>query len=194
MHECAVVCLNSNFTVMLQLNNSITFGSNNFSRCTAVFSGAIYSSSEAIEVYFSLCSFVENKVTGEKRNHHFYGGNSLFLTGQNCQMLNCSFMKNKGSGCAIKLHKKIDENKMMYGHLLSEKVDVIQIIECSFEMNPDSSSSIYYLSDKSGSKVEMIDCEFIGQLSNHKISPNLIMNEEININPRLCPLYLLFTI
>lgn len=41
--------------------------------------------------------------TGEKKNDPFYGSHSLFLTVQNCRVINCSFKKNKGFGGAVNL-------------------------------------------------------------------------------------------
>ena len=74
--------------------------------------------------------------TEEKKNDPFYGSHSLFLTVQNCRVINCSFKKNKGFGGAVNLSCSTNLKKKKYrkdDRLLSKKV-----------RNLASDSAIYY--------------------------------------------------
>lgn len=147
------------------LVNHVTFINLTFTKCEALFGGAIYiySSEKTNNVTFTNCTFVSNKAIykyGEKR---FFGGSAVFLTSQQCFVYNCQFIKNIGKGAAFKIHLKFDDN--LNSNLLNENIkSELVISSCSFEKNDESKSAIYLINENEGNNVKIQDCDFKGNL------------------------------
>ena len=96
------------------------------------------------QVRFRFCGFVESRATAPKQSSSLFSGDELFLTVKTSYIINSTFKKkkNKGSFGAVKFYNVFDTNYRNVDHL-SEKIDfVIQVIDCTFEYNSESTDYI----------------------------------------------------
>ena len=167
----------------MNIENNVTFIDVLFLRCKAAYGGAVflYSNSDININYFLRCKFLSNEAYAKKsvsnENKNLYGGGAIYATTQSLLVENCSFHHNKGSG--VKICNLLNEEKSK--HLLEKSVSSFYIIGCEFEKDVKSKSSISYVDQSIGNKLEIKNCEFKGKIKkgSHYIEGMLLEKESI---------------
>ena len=163
-----------------------------FRECRANFGAAVYifSPSETSPVQITSCIFDSNQLTSSSSSR-LTGGSALYLTCKNADIVDCSFMRNKGRGGAVKISD--DFTKLPEGLKLLQKVTnytqgSIVISGCSFEIDENSDSSLYYNNERQSTKIQVKDCSFEGKLGKdaHYIDGQSYDNERPGLFIRSC--------
>ena len=176
------------------LEHNITFDACLFTGCKAVFGGAcyIYCSSDVNDVTITGCTFSSNVAYKRNSNNDgsmLYGGSSLFLTVRNSFIGKSNFVSNKGPGGSIKIYNKYDEETSKVSSLeFRSKERINMISDCHFENEEKSETSIFYVNDKDGSKIELNQCTFKGKLGkdSYYIIGELLAKDAPKIHIKSC--------
>ncbi|KAK8881415.1 hypothetical protein M9Y10_004151 [Tritrichomonas musculus] len=176
----------------IYLSNELNYTNNNvnlekliFTKCKAKYGGAIYihSTSYLNTVTISKCEFNGNTATSSSKDDNF-GGSAIYLHVSAGLLIANKFRYNVGVGGSVKIINILNGgNNAM---LLDNYEASIVISKCSFEIQSDSDCSLFYVSGKHGSLVELNDSNFSGSLSSgshyingmvvDKEAPKLVVN------------------
>ena len=174
------------------IKNEVNLKNLDISECKAQYGGAIYIYSHFESNVVSIVSskFTENVALAGVSDEHLFGGSAIYLTAHNGTIKRCKFNNNQGEGGSVKLYnhfENLDQNALKYLNKeeLREKVGNLVISECQFNVDQSSSNALFYLKGKKGANLELVDCEFNGNLAlgshyiegecKEKNSPNLIV-------------------
>lgn len=134
------------------INQPVLLKDITFTSCKAAYGGAIYiySISESA-ISIDSCKFINNNVYSKGSSEsELFGGCSLYLTVKNGDVKGCTFFnKQKLNSGIIKVTENFDvdpEELMLLHQYKFERLNSIEITECSFEII--SNSSLVYVVDK----------------------------------------------
>lgn len=170
----------------LDMQNKATFIDLMFLRCKASYGGAvfIYTTTDLFDISFTRCKFESNEALkhspSNNEDKYFYGGNAVFLIAKKSDVINCSFVNNKGAGGSIKIYNKYEGNRKI--EQLEENENTFSILGCLFE-EANSKGAINFIQDKSGNNLDIIDCQFKGNLKKgfHYIDGKMLNKEKLRI-------------
>lgn len=186
--NCGLLCNDTNFVDCVSsgggggaiyidnsfdIENNATFKYCSFTRCKALYGGAIFVSAQSQE--FSIivrgCLFSSNEVTlkNPSNNKNLFGGQALYVMSNNFDVSNTTFSLNKGKGGAVKIYSNIEAKSLIIQSEANIKESSILFIGCIFEQLEDSKSSIDYVESKSSNRIEIVDCIFKGKLKKELI-------------------------
>ena len=177
------IYVNNSFNMI----NNVTFGNVVFLRCKDLAGGAVfvYEKSTLYNVSFVECNFTYNEALTTRPiisdKNFMFGGSALFLFCRQSIVFNCTFILNKGSNGSIKIHGKFDDNSGLI--TLNENEKLISIHSCKFEKDKNSDSSIYYVNKNDRNSIEVMNCNFKGELKNktHYIDTQLQNKKKLQI-------------
>ena len=163
-----------------------------FKGCSATFGSAvyIYSPIESCTVEVKSCIFDSNKIIPPSTSK--LTGGALYITAKSADVSDCSFKSNKGRGGALKITDDFDilpENlRMLQGISHNYSRGSVVVSRCSFEIDRNSDSSLFYENERRLIKVEINDCSFTGKLQKgaHYISGKSVTRENPYISIRSC--------
>lgn len=149
---------------------SITIINLSFAECSAIYGGAvfIYSPSKDSPISIKSCNFTENVARGTTNTNNLYGGSALYLVCVSSEIVDCKFNHNKGKGGAVKItddFANVPKGLRILQYESNATVGSIEIKGCTFEIEKNSDCSLYYSNNKQISKVNLIDCNFAGDLN-----------------------------
>lgn len=160
-----------------------------FTECKAKYGAAVFIYSEFNPVNINSCTFKKNQLTASSGDQGFAGGSALYLTIKTGQIIGCTFEANKGAGGAIKISDNFDikpSTLRMLQKTTNSTQSSIVISDCTFEIEENSDSSLFYALSKRSIKVDVNSCTFTGNLASgaHHIdgvidgqeTPNLAIN------------------
>ncbi|KAK8840437.1 hypothetical protein M9Y10_030642 [Tritrichomonas musculus] len=141
--------------------NTVKLQGLKFSSCTAPFGGAVFikSVAEINVVTIISCTFTGNKATATQGN---FGGSALYLCVKNGVVSYCTFDSNKGPGGSVKV---VNDFEQQSAKLFSKKQAQLLLSECTFKINKDLSSSVFYVRGREGPKFIISKCMFTGKVS-----------------------------
>ena len=163
-----------------------------FTECKANYGAAVFIYSEYNPVNINSCTFKKNQLTASSGHQGFAGGSALYLTIKTGQILDCSFEANKGAGGAVKISDNFDIKPSTLRMLQKTKTNSTQssilISGCTFEIEENSDSSLYYALSKRSIKVDVNKCTFKGKLASdaHHIDGMVIGKEMPNLAIKSC--------
>ena len=177
------IYINNSFSI----ENNATFIDVLFLRCKAVFGGALFISaySNLFDIALTGCHFESNEALlytqPKNENNHLFGGAAIYIMSRNINVVNCTFLLNKGPKGAVKIYNKFIDN--ISKRTLEENEHSISFIGCSFEQHKNSQSSIYYVDQTVSDKIDIIDCNFKGKLSKnaHYIEGQMKIKDKLNV-------------
>lgn len=145
------------------IDSSVSITDSSFSKCRAIYGGAIFIYSDKDENFVSInnCKFTQNKanVFSDGNNQRF-GGSAIFFITKNGDVDNCDFVNNDGN--AIKVSNKFENSFLSIDKFKGS----ISFDNCSFNLGVNSSSSIFYhRCNKNDVDVDVKNCFFKGKLS-----------------------------
>lgn len=151
----------------IDLSNEILFKNLFFTKCQALYGGAVY-------IYFSLenkninitsCKSSYNTALRQHSasNNELFGGSHLFVTARNINITKSIFKKGTGKGSSVKIYLVFDDDSNYI--TLDENNNLISISECDFDLEKNDRSSISFIDVKDLAKMTVIDCNFVGKLS-----------------------------
>lgn len=124
------------------LESSVSIFQSTFTKCTAVYGGAIYiySDKEDNQVEVNNCNFIQNKAKkkGEVESDSLHGGAAIYVTVKSGEINNCIFQKNSGNLI------KVSDNFANSRRSIKEMRSMISIDKCSFDSKPNSKLFIDY--------------------------------------------------
>lgn len=164
------------------IDSLVSFTGSTFSKCSAVYGGAvfIYSDREENFVMINNCKFNQNKTKrkNESVDDQLFEGSAMFLIIKNGDVDNCDFKNNKG--VSIKISNKF-ENSI---RSIKEYKSSILIDNCSFKTGINSTSSIFYVQcDKNKIHIDVNNCIFKGKIpkeSHHIDGISIFTKEKIS--------------
>lgn len=152
----------------VSLSNNVDLENLKFVECQALYGGAIYiySASERNTVNIIHCTFRENSLlSSSSSSGSEKGGTAVFLTVKNGKINDCTFIgSNKGN--LIKVTNNYDGGLNAIQLDKQNSQQLLLISDCSFHQMKDSESSILYESLNEIGKLEIIRCNFRGELNN----------------------------
>ncbi|KAK8834389.1 hypothetical protein M9Y10_019119 [Tritrichomonas musculus] len=160
----------------IQIEDPILLVGVYFSRCEAIFGGAvyIYCNQESNTVQVLQCTFENNVASKVQTDDQLFGGSAIYLSVYNCDVIACKFSKNIGTG--VKFDSSFDRST----NSIKLSKTGVSIENCVFEMNDKSSSSIFYVhSNRKQVEMNVKDCIFTGNLAKnaHHIDGTSIVNK-----------------
>lgn len=157
-----------------QTQSTLSILKTSLSDLAAPFGGAVFinSVSETNSVTIANCLFTGNQATGTSGN---FGGSALYLSVKNGTINYCVFEKNKGPGGSIKV---VNEYNDQSAKILASQESILSIIDCTFKINKDLSSSIFDVQSRNSPKFLISNCVFTGKIPQnaHHIDGVLIEN------------------
>lgn len=178
----------------LDLMHNITIKDVSIKECQAQYGGGcyIYSQSDENDVSIIRSIFSDNFAKRQKETSEtkiFFGGNHIFMTCLSSNVKNSTFEKRnkKYTGSAVKICNVFDQISKGASKL-DETPNNIFISGCNFKQMDSSSCSINYIDYKSDSKIELIDCDFAGKLTqnSHYIEGKVVSKDANNIMINSC--------
>lgn len=143
----------------------ITLDHLSFTECKSKCGGAvyIYSTTPTCDVRITSCTFTSNGLIEENNgNLENQGGSAIYLSVLKGKLHRNKLKGNSGNGGAIKINNMFNEvNGGSAINMLDAEKRSVTISECEFD---NSKSSIFYVASKKGSKLELSDCSFTGEL------------------------------
>lgn len=162
-----------------------------FTECKANYGAAVFIYSEYNPVNINSCTFKKNQLTASSGHQGFAGGSALYLTIKTGQIIGCTFEANKGAGGAIKISDNFDikpSTLRMLQKTTNRTQSSIVISDCTFEIEENSDSSLFYALSKRSIKVDVNSCTFTGNLASgaHHIDGVVIGQETPNLAINSC--------
>lgn len=160
-----------------------------FTKCKSYYGGAIYAYSNLAEnkVLIDRCQFNYNDIipSDSTQDPNLYGGSAIYMTVKKGNVHKCKFTKNSGKG-AVKVYNNFD--------IVSRKVkedeeeSSVQISQCQFEIDSSdpSSCSLYYIRGANEAvNVDVVNCEFIGDLAKESRHIDGFSQSDVDEAPKL---------
>ena len=146
--------------------NSMTIGNNHFNGNTAQYGGAlyIYSVSSLNLVTVAYCNFENNHATAAVSTTAKYGGSGAFITARSSIILNNHFSDNQGPGPDLRIYNRYSTT-LNDQPIKNANLGHIIISNCMFEIGKNSQSSLFYDHGNDVPSIELVDCEFSGNLA-----------------------------
>ena len=187
----------------LRLKNNITLIGLSFTDCKAKYGGAvyIYCGTPKAPAKVSSCEFSGNQLLPNSETDHLHiGGKAIFVVAKRGKISECKFHENPGEGEDMKIITTFDEDD----YLLKDnhrKISIKEVEEeeyqydesfmisnCHFDTDKQSRNSIYSFAGKHGTKVEVQNCIFTGDLSegSHYISEKVMPDASSRMIVKSC--------
>lgn len=170
----------------LELKNSIALSNLVFTECKALYGAAIFVKVESVlnPVSITSCKFFSNSIIKENNANELSGGSAILISAKVCEIIHCFYQGNKGNGGIVRILNQLDSSSKV----LQSSKNVFLIKECIFEQDEESNSSIYYISGKHSSQLEISQCEFKGKLNKQQyyIDGNLISKVSQKFLIKMC--------
>lgn len=147
------------------LENNIIIENVEFKECSSYYGGAVYihSISEYDNILIKDCKFDSNYLLTRNTRDNLFGGSALYLHARNGDIVNSSFVHNKGKGGSLKVINDFDS---VDGVKLLNPINALFINNCMFDDNDLSSSYINYIGGNSKSSFDVSNCIFKGDINN----------------------------
>ena len=174
---------------------SISFTGLTFEKCEASYGAAvfIYSPSESSPVQITSCIFESNQLSSSSSSSSskFFGGSALYIVSKNSEIVDCTFSRNKGRGGAVKISTDfsvVPDDLRVLQRMSNNSQGSILISGCSFEIDGDSDSSLFYDNERRSAKIEIKKCSFGGKLGKgaHHIDGISVDNERPDLLINSC--------
>lgn len=145
---------------LIDLLNDVTLEGLSFESCSATIGGAIYIQSSSVlnTVKITKCSFTGNEATSNE------GGSAIYMSTRKGIITFCVFKNNLGPGSSVKIVNDFElaKDSSSLIKLFDEKEILVSVSECKFEINKESSSSVFYVAGRDGANFEIKNCIFTG--------------------------------
>ena len=175
-----------------KITYSINLNGLEFKGCEASYGAAvfIYSPLETSPIRITSCIFDSNLLSSSSTSGKFYGGSALYIVSKNAEIIASKFINNKGRGGTVKISDDLDtlpELRMLQRVSNSTKRSIL-ISGCSFEIDENSDSSLFYENGMRSTKIEIKDCSFKGKLTEgaHHIDGDSINDKKSSFIIKSC--------
>ena len=118
------------------------------------------------------CVFTNNVADGKEGESKRYGGSAVYLSARKGRLKSNVFVDNIGDITVKIVNNFVDDNK-------DKSTSLLEVSECDFKAAKGSKNSLYYIRGNYGSKLQLKDCTFAGDLkpgSHHIDGKEIVKN------------------